>query len=135
MAEKLDSITRRLADVQRRLLDLPSDAFAERYELQRQQDALREEAAAFHDELDASRSDADLISELRGLRDQLRSIANSQINTASQVGGNPSGGAGDGGKGAIVINAAMRQAQGIDRVKARIAQITQILERRGVEIR
>jgi len=134
MSEQLDQLNRELADIQRKLIDLPRDAFAERYELEKRRDGLRKQASEFHTDWDQQRSDADLLTELRALRGQLKSIDRNRINTASQVGGNPGTGAGDGGKGAIDINNAMRNAQGTAQVEARVARIVAVLEERGVKI-
>jgi len=63
-----------LAVVQDALLALPDDAFAEKYELKKRQDKLREQAAQFAVDQDEARADAELLSELSGLRSQLAQL-------------------------------------------------------------
>ena len=54
-------VTRELADIQRALLDLADDAFAERYELLKRQDELRAIARSADNPMDQSRSSHDLL--------------------------------------------------------------------------
>lgn len=56
-----DDLALRLAQIQDALLALSDDAFAEKYELLEEIDRLRDEAAGYADELEARRSDADLL--------------------------------------------------------------------------
>ena len=82
--EHLDDVTAQLADVQRKLLDLPDDAFAERYALQKQQDALREQASQFREDWDAQRPTDELLAELAARRAQLKTIEDQRIDMVSQ---------------------------------------------------
>jgi len=122
-----------LAVVQDALLALPDDAFAEKYELKMQQDELREQAAQFAVDQDEGRSDAELLSELSGLRSQLAQLEKQKINLVSQAGGGP-GESTMGNLGGAGLNAGMMEASGANRIKARIGVIKGILTNRGVEI-
>ena len=80
-------VTRELADIQKALIDLPDDAFAERFELRKRQDELRAIARSVDNPLDASRSDEDLLGELRALRDQMKSIEKQRIDLVQPLRG------------------------------------------------
>ena len=123
----------RLAQIQDALLALPDDAFTEKYELLKERDRLREEAAGYANELEAQRSDAELLAELDALRSQMKALAKQKINLVSQAGGGSDAGE-MGNLGAVDINRRMMQASGADQIQARIGQITGILVDRGIEI-
>jgi hypothetical protein len=127
-------LTAKLAVVQRKLLDLPDDAFAEKYELLKEQDKLRDKAAEFAGLMDAERGDEDLLRELAGLRSQMRSIEGKRIDLVMQAG---SGGAGTsemGNLGGVKINKGIDDAFGLPKIKARIGVIKGILTDRGLEV-
>jgi hypothetical protein len=127
-------ITAKLADVQKRLLDLPDDAFAEKYELLKEQDQLRDEAAGLAEAIDSERTDEDLLRELGGLRSQMKSIEGKRIDLVMQAG---SGGATTsemGNLGGVKINKAIDDAHGLPKIKARIGVIKGTLIDRGIEI-
>ena len=130
----LDQITQQLAEVQRRLLDLPSDAFAERYQLQKQQDGLRAEAARFRKDWDEQRPDSNMLAELQALRSKLETIEGQKIDLVVQLGGGEGSGPGSSGWGAVGINNAILDAQGAGDIRARIGRILGILEDRGVGV-
>jgi len=126
-------ITAKLADVQRRLLDLPDDAFAEKYELLKERDQLRDEAAGFAQMVDSERTDEDLLRELGGLRSRMKSIEGKRIDLVMQAG---SGGASTsemGNLGGVKINKGIDDAHGLPKIKARIGVIKGTLIDRGVE--
>lgn len=130
----VSNVTAKLADVQRRLLDLPDDAFGERYELLRERDRLRDEAAAFSEMIESERTDDELLRELAAFRDQMKSIEGKRIDLVKQAG---SGGASTsemGNLGGIKINKGIDDAHGLPRIKARIGVIKGTLMDRGVEI-
>ena len=105
---RADEITSELADIQRQLLDLPDDAFAERYGLQRRQDELRAEIRGDSSLMYEGRSDESLLEELAALRSEMRAIEAQRIDLVSQAG---SGGASTGemgNLGGVALN------QGID---------------------
>ena len=131
--EELDAVTGQLADVQRRLLDLPSDAFAERYALLQEHDVLRERASEFRQDWDNQRTDAELLAELAALRGRLEAIEKQKIDLVVQAG---SGGraAPGGDTGGVQINTGIVAAQGAGGIQARIGRIKGILEARGVEV-
>ncbi len=128
-----DELGLRLAQIQDALLALPDDAFAEKYELRKERDRLRDEAAGHAGELETQRSDADLLAELGALRQQLAVLNRQKIDLVSQAGGG-SGTGEMGNLGGTNINLRMMQASGADQIQARIGRIIGILTDRGVEI-
>ncbi len=127
-------LSRKLAEVQDRLLALPDDAFAERWELRKQQDELRQKAASFAVALDAERSDEDLLTELRALRQQMKAIEKQRIDLVQQSG---SGGATTSemsSLGGVKLNKGIDDAMGLPKIKARIGVIKGILIDREVDI-
>ncbi len=131
---EIDELTRKLADIQRQLLDLPDDAFAERFELRKQQDVLRSEAASHAQDLDKARSTPDLLSELSGLRSQMRAIEKQRIDLVMQAGSGGASTAEMGNLGGVKINRGIDEALGLPKIKARIGLLKGILTDRGVEI-
>jgi len=127
----LDALLRRLSEVQDQLLALPDDAFAERYELRRRQDELREEASAFAQDAHAGSSTDDLLTELESLRQQRDAIAAQRIDMVSQSGGGSFTGEGTFGYEDRINRPIMAQA---DEIVARIGRIKGILIDRGVDI-
>jgi len=130
----LFAITRELASIQQQLHDLPEDAREERYALHRRQDELRSIARSVPNPMDAGRSDAELLAELKALRQQMTSIEKQRIDLVMQAG---SGGATTGemgNLGGVKINKAIDSAQGLDSIKARIGVIKGILSDRGVTV-
>jgi hypothetical protein len=127
-------ITAKLAEVQRELLDLPDDAFAEKFELLKRRDRLRDEASGFAAKIDSERSDEDLLRELAGLRSRMKSIEGKRIDLVMQAG---SGGATTsemGNLGGFKINKGIEDAFGLPKIRARIGVIKGTLIDRGVEI-
>ncbi|MEN8234492.1 MAG: hypothetical protein ABFR89_06165 [Actinomycetota bacterium] len=128
----LDAMLQELSDIQDRLIALPSDAFAERYELRCRQDELRDEMASFRVDFDAERSTDDLLSELAGQRSRLVEIERQRVDMVSQAGGS------GGGVGAFTpeegLNLKMDEAAGAGEITARIGRIKGILVDRGVDV-
>lgn len=128
----LDQALRELSEVQDRLIALPDDAFAQRYELRCRQDEIRSQVASSRVDFDAERSTEDLLSELSGMRSRLTEIEGQRIDMVSQAGG--SGGM----TGAMTpeegLNRRMDEAAGGGEVRARIGRIKGILMDRGVEM-
>ncbi len=129
---ELSNLVRRLAEIQDELLALPNDEFAKRHELLQERDALRQEAAAHAGELDAGRSDEELLAELGSLRSQLKQLSRQKINLVSQAGESGSGEMGN--VGAFDINARMMKAGGAEQIRARIGRITGLLTERGIDV-
>ena len=127
-------ITRELADIQKQLIDLPRDAFAERYALQKRQDDLRAVARSSDNPLDAGRSTEDLLAELAGLRSQVRSIEKQRIDLVTQAGGGGATISEMGNLGGVQINKGIGDAHGLPRITARIGVIKGILADRGVDV-
>lgn len=128
---KLDDINRELAEIQDRLLAAADDGFAEKHRLLVRRDELREMAAGHRIDLDADRSDADLLAELAARRSQLAAVERDRIDMVMQSGG---GGSGSGyeGWGGAQLNQQIDQGQGRDEIVARIGRLTSILADRGV---
>jgi hypothetical protein len=126
-------ITRELADIQKQLIELPRDAFAERYELQKRQDDLRAIARSGGNPLDAERKTEELLAELAGLRSQVRSIEKQRIDLVTQAGGGGATTSEMGNLGGVQINKGIGDAHGLPRITARIGVIKGILADRGVD--
>lgn len=126
-------IVGKLADVQKRLFDLPDDAFEEKYKLLNEQDQLREVASGYAGMVDSERSDEELLRELASKRQQMKSIEGKRIDLVVQAG---SGGASTGemgNLGGVQINKGIEDAHGLPAIKARIGVIKGTLQDRGVE--
>jgi len=95
-AKSLAELLAELAEVQQRLLELSSDAFAERFELQKRQDALREQTARFAHDWDLDRPSEDLLTELASLRERLGRLDRQKIDVVTQGGAGTAAPAGDG---------------------------------------
>ena len=132
MAHPLE-IARRLAAIQDELIALADDAFAERWELRKRQDALREEARAFAYAPDEDKFDEDLLDELRALRERMKTIERQRIDLVGQAGGGSMSGE-MGNLGGVKLNIAMDNASGLPKIKARIGAIKGVLIDRGVDI-
>lgn len=128
----IGDLTRRLAEVQKELWDLPDDAFAERYELKQKQAALRAEAAQYAKRLDDERSTEDLLAELSALRTQMASIEGERINLVYQAGSGGSSSGEMGNLGGVALNKGIEDAMGLPKVRARIGVIKGILADRDV---
>lgn len=128
-----DDLALRLAQIQDALLALPDDAFAEKYELLKEQDWLRSEAASYADALEVQRTDAELLAELQALRSQFESLSKQKIDLVVQAGGGSTGGE-MGNLGGVELNLRMMRASGADQIQTRIGRITGILADRGVQI-
>ena len=126
-------ITRELADIHKQLIDLPRDAFAERYELQKRQDDLRAIARSSDNPLGAGRATEELLAELAGLRSQVRSIEKQRIDLVTQAGGGGATTSEMGNLGGVQINKGIGDAHGLPRITARIGVIKGILADRGVD--
>lgn len=127
-----EDVTRELADIQRQLLDLPSDAFAERFELQKRQDDLRAEVRGDGRVFYEDRSTESLLTELAALRKQMAAIEGQRIDLVTQAG---TGGVSNmGNLGGVEINKGIDDAHGLPEIKGKIGMIKNILEERGVAV-
>lgn len=116
----LDRVTQELAETQDALLALPDDAFAERYELLKRRDVLRDEAAVFHQDRDAGRALEDLRAELEALLARRKSIVSSRTGYVTSKGGSAQGPA----AGAWVkLGVAARAGGGLDAISVRISEL------------
>ena len=127
-------IIKKLAIVQDALLALPDDAFSEKYELKKKQDILSEQASRFAVEEDERRSDAELLSELSGLRSQLEHLEKQKMDLVTQAGGGAAGMSNMSNLGGASLNIRMMEASGGSRIQARIGVIKGVLQNRGVEV-
>jgi hypothetical protein len=130
----VSEIARDLADVDDQLRALSDDAFADKYELLKKQDVLRERAAQFAVDADKERSTEVLLSELSGLRSQLAQLDGQKIDLVTQAGGGASGMGNMGNLGGVSLNAQMMEASGAGRIQARIGVVKGVLTDRGVEV-
>ncbi|VAW04309.1 hypothetical protein MNBD_ACTINO01-2438 [hydrothermal vent metagenome] len=126
-------LIRKLADVQDRILALPDDAFAQRWELRKEQDDLRSQAQEFAYAMDEDKFDDELLSELRALRDRMKAIEHQRIDLVGQAGGGSMSGE-MGNLGGVKINRGIDDAMGLPGIKARIGVIKGVLMNRGVDI-
>ena len=123
-AEDLDRISSELADILDRLNALPADAFQERYELQTRQDQLRDEAAAFRNQLDVERSTNELEAEVASLRKRRDKLIQARIGIVTSKGGSnqgPSSGA------MVTLAAKAKDAAQLDPIHARISRLEDVL--------
>jgi hypothetical protein len=132
MTHPLD-IARQLSEVLDELIALPDDAFAQRWELRKRQEELREQARAFAYAPDEDKFDDELLDELRALRDRMKVIERQRINLVSQAGGGSMSGE-MGNLGGVKLNKSMDDASGLPKIKARIGAIKGVLIDRGVDI-
>jgi len=130
----ISSVTKELADVDEQLRVLPDDAFADKFELLKKQDVLRERAAQFAVDADKERSTEVLLSELSGLRSQLTQLERQRIDLVTQAGGGATGASNMGNLGGVSLNAQMAEASGANRIQARIGVIKGVLADRDVEV-
>lgn len=128
------ALTAQLAEIQRKLLDLPDDAFSERYELRKRQDELRLEAKQFAADLDKGRQTDDLLIELTSLRERMQAIEGQRIDLVMQAGSGGASSSEMGNLGGVAINRGIDEAMGLPGIKARIGLLKGILADRGVEI-
>jgi hypothetical protein len=125
-------IVRLLSEVQDELIALPDDAFAQRWELRKRQDELREQAREFSYPMYEDKFDDELLAELRALREQMKWIEKQRIDLVVQAG---SGGVSNmGNLGGVAINKGIDDAQGLPQIKSKIGRIKGILEDRGVTV-
>ena len=129
----VDDVTKELADIQRALIDLPDDAFAERYELQKRQDELRKIARSADNPLDATRPNAELLAELASLRSQAMAIEKQRIDLVTQAGSGGATSSEMGNLGGVKINKGIEDAHGLPRIRGRIGVLKNLLDQRGVE--
>ena len=129
-----EDITRELADIQKQLIELPDDAFAERYRLRTRQDELRAIVRSTDNPYDADRSTDELLAELQSLRMQMKKIERQRIDLVAQAGSGGSSTGEMGNLGGVQINKAIGDSMGLDRIKGRIGVIKGILSDRGVEV-
>jgi len=128
---ELDEILDALGKVQKELHELPSDAWAERYRLQKHQDGLREAADAFrsqHDP-DEGRSDEALRAEAASLERRMKAMVGRTGGLVTSKGGG-SQSPGSGAMAALEVQGKQQQAREIERMAARVNQIKVALDRR-----
>ena len=129
--DQLTDLIRELADLNQQIWALPDDAFAEKHELSKKRDVLRERAAEHAVDADNGRSTADLLSELSGLRFQLDQIEGQKIDLVTQAGGGAAGASNMTNLGGVLLNAQMMEASGAGRIQSRIGVIKGVLIDRG----
>lgn len=129
----VDSLIRELGEVQDRLIALPDDAFAERFELLKLQDRLREQAAAHTAGVDNERPTEDLLTELASLRQRRDALEAEHINVMLQASNIDAAGF-TGHADAAQINRRIDDARGLPQIVSRIGRIKGILIDRGVAV-
>jgi chromosome segregation ATPase len=115
----LDRITRELAEVQDRLLALGREHWAERYELQKRQDELRDEAAEHRTSRDGGRSTEDLQDELDELRHRVKQLVVARTGYILDMGD----AAGTAAAEVAKLVSQSRGATDLDRMVVRISEI------------
>lgn len=131
----LDEIRSELANVQRQLLDVADDDFAQKHRLLTRRDELRALAAEHRRDPDTERSDTELLSELAARRQQLAAIERQRIDVVKQHGAGSHGtAAGGDGWGAVQLNHAIDQAQDVAGIRSRIGRLKAILTDRCIDI-
>jgi hypothetical protein len=130
---KVDSLIRELGEVQDRLIALPDDAFAERFELLKRQDQLREQAALHTAGVDNERPTEDLLAELASLRQRRDALESEHVNVMLQASNIDAAGF-SGNADAAQINRQMDSARGLPQIVSRIGRIKGVLTDRGVEV-
>lgn len=118
---ELEDVALELAAIQDRLLELPDDAFAERYELNSRQDRLRASVESFREKWAADRPTSELEAELAALQ----TYVDRQIEHRVGI----SAGPGCGEMARLALDA--RRAAGIDAVVARISALRDQLANRS----
>ena len=130
---RVESLISELAEVQDRLIALPDDAFAERFELLKRQDRLRQEAAEYTAGVDAERPTEDLLAELAALRLRRDRLESQHVNVMLQASNVDAAGF-SGHADAAQANRQMDAAQGLPQLVSRIGRIKGILGDRGVDV-
>lgn len=133
MAE-VDAVLRELSEIQDRLIELPDDAFAERYRLRNRRDELRAQAAEFAQDWDNDRPTEDLLRELAALRARLATAEKQKVDLVMQAGSGGPEGPGASGLGGVPLNQRIAEAQGVGDIQSRIGRIKGILIDRDVDI-
>ena len=128
----MDILRQELAQIQEKLIELPSDAFAERYELRTRQDELRDKVASFSQDRDADRSDQELLEELAALQARHKQIVRNRINLVGQSSGGSGAGPGAGAYGVDDVNRGIAAAAGASEIESRITRIKSILADRDL---
>ena len=129
-----DDLVTRLAAIQDAILALPDDAFAEKFELLKERDKLRDEAADYSHEMDKGRSDGELLNELAALRAQLKVLEGLQIDAVGQSAGGAGGASIGLGSDAVALNQKIMDAGGAGSIRSRIGIIKGHLEDREVDV-
>ncbi len=130
--EHLEEINRKLATIQDQLLQLGDDEFAAKDQLHIERDRLRDEAASYQQDRDATRPSSELIKELKQRYSQFESIGTQYINPAKATdGGFGDTGAYNGPADAQAINQHIDEATGRAAVEQRINRLESILKERG----
>ncbi len=124
-----DAALRELGAIQDRLISLPDDAFAERYELQTRRAALRDQLAEANAGADVERPTPELEAELAALRAQAEEIRKLRIDVVKQAGGGRTGEMNT--RGATAMNRQIDEAHGRPAIIARIARIEAALAERA----
>jgi hypothetical protein len=126
----VDAAIARLAEIRERLAGLSADAFEERSALQQERFEIQEQIGRV--DLDRGRSIEDLLAELVSQRARLRQLEGTRMNVAAQQGGGSESSGWD-GWGAMQLNLAVDEAQGVVGVRDRIGRLKSLLAERGVE--
>lgn len=127
-APGLDEINRRLAEIDAALDGEARHPSAEQYELLRERDALRAQAARYRSGRDSGRHSTKLRAELEALRRRLNDEVSARTGYATSMGGgnnSPSPGAW------VKLAAQSRAGSDMARLSVRIAEIESELERRA----
>jgi len=127
----LEELNRRLAAIQDRLLELADDDFAEKFQLQKERDRLRDLAGRFAQDRDARRSTEELVAELEARRSALEAFRKQMTEGAKFASAGLTPGAWEGPADSTAINEAMKGAHDVEELMRRIAELEEVLVSRG----
>jgi hypothetical protein len=128
------ALAKQMADLDAQIRALADDTSSENDELLEQKDAVRAEEAEHPVGADTERSDADLLSELSGLRSQLDRMEAQLIELVMRAGGGAPGMDKMGNPGSSSLDTRMMEPGGASRIQGRIGVIKDILTDRGVDV-
>lgn len=124
----VEEIALRLAAIQGELAALPEGPSAERYQLLKERDGLRQAASQYAVDLDLKRPTEELEAELTSLKQRRRQLVESRSGYVMGKGGNNQGPA---SAAWVQLSVSARSASGIDALNVRISHLEDVLSQRS----